>query len=334
MGFGAYTNTVVRLTDLAIVLLAGWLAYWWRFDSLWMIERYEWGLIVGVLLSALVLPNFGVYQSWRGRVQAVLVFRILSAFLVVGGTLTFILFFSKLGESFSRLWLSAWISGTAVLCVMLRLLAYPVVNRLRAQGRNRRSVMLIGDAHSCATAYHHLRDVPSAGFDVGRILLTDEDKDQELFGVPSEKYLPGSSIEHNEQEVWICLPLAQGETVKAVQSALSLSTGNVRYMPDMRDFRLINHNVSNVASLFLLDLSCSPMTGWSRLLKAAEDRLISFLILTLISPILAVVALGVKFSSPGPIFYRQERVGWNGDPFYMLKFRSMPVDVEKGGVQW
>lgn len=334
MGFGAYTNTVVRLTDLVVVLLVGWLAYWWRFDSLWMMERYEWGLIVGVLLSALVLPNFGVYQSWRGRVRAVLVFRILLAFLVVGGTLTFILFFSKLGESFSRLWLFAWISGTAVLCVMLRLLAYPVVNRLRAKGRNRRSVMLIGDAHSCATAYYHLRDVPSAGFDVGRILLTDEDEAQELFGVYSEKYLPGSSIEHGEQEVWICLPLAQGETVKVIQSALSLSTGNVRYMPDMRDFRLINHNVSNVASLFLLDLSCSPMTGWSRLLKAAEDRLISLVILALISPILAVVALGVKLSSPGPIFYRQERVGWNGGPFYMLKFRSMPIDAEKDGVQW
>lgn len=334
MGFGAYTSAVVRLTDLAVVLLAGWLAYWWRFDSLWMIERYEWGLIVGVLLSALVLPNFGVYQSWRGRVRAVLVLRILLAYLVVGGTLTFILFFSKLGESFSRLWIFAWISGAALLCVILRLLAYPIINRLRAHGRNRRSVLLIGDAHSCATAYYHLREVPSAGFDVGRILLTDEDEAQELGTVPSETYNPGVSIEHDEAEVWICLPLSQGETVKAIQSALSLSTGNVRYMPDMRDFRLINHNVSNVASLFLLDLSCTPMTGWSRLLKAAEDRFVSLVILALISPILVVVALGVKFSSPGPIFYRQERVGWNGRPFYMLKFRSMPIDVEKGGVQW
>ncbi|MDF9435903.1 undecaprenyl-phosphate glucose phosphotransferase [Chromohalobacter israelensis] len=334
MGFGAYTSAVVRLTDLAVVLLAGWVAYWWRFDSLWMIERYEWGLIVGALLSALVLPNFGVYQSWRGRVRAVLVLRIFLAYLVIGGALTFILFFSKLGESFSRLWIFAWISGAAFLCVILRLIAYPFINRLRAQGRNRRSVLLIGDAHSCATAYYHLREVPSAGFDVGRILLTDADEAQELSGVSSEKYNPGVSIEHEEEEVWICLPLSQGETVKAIQSALSLSTGNVRYMPDMRDFRLINHNVSNVASLFLLDLSCTPMTGWSRLLKAFEDRFISMAILILISPVLAVLALGVKLSSAGPVFYRQERVGWNGKPFYMLKFRSMPIDVEKDGVQW
>lgn len=333
-GFGAYTNVVVRLMDLAAILLAGWLAYWWRFDSLWMVERYEWGLIVGLLLSALVLPNFGVYQSWRGRVRALLIFRILSAFLVVGGTLTFILFFSKLGESFSRFWLFTWISGATVFCILMRLVTYPVINRLRAQGRNRRSVLLIGDAHSCATAYHHLREIPSAGFDVGRILITDEDEGHELGSVRNEKYCTGESIEHDEEEVWICLPLSQGETVKAIQSDLSLSTGNVRYMPDMRDFRLINHNVSNIAGLFLLDLSCSPMTGWSRLLKAMEDRFISLVILILISPILAAVAIGVRLSSSGPVFYRQERVGWNGKPFYMLKFRSMPVDVEKDGVQW
>ena len=83
-------------------------------------------------------------------------------------------------------------------------------------------------------------------------------------------------------------------------------------MPDMRDFRLINHSVSNVADLFLLDLSCSPMSGSARLLKRLEDIVLSSLILILISPLMVILALGVKLSSPGPVFYRQERVGLNG----------------------
>ncbi|HEC05861.1 MAG TPA: exopolysaccharide biosynthesis polyprenyl glycosylphosphotransferase, partial [Thiolapillus brandeum] len=52
------------------------------------------------------------------------------------------------------------------------------------------------------------------------------------------------------------------------------------------------------------------------------------------SPLMIVLAIGVKVSSPGPVFYRQERVGRNGKPFEMLKFRSMPIDTEKNGVQW
>jgi putative colanic acid biosynthesis UDP-glucose lipid carrier transferase len=84
-----------------------------------------------------------------------------------------------------------------------------------------------------------------------------------------------------------------------------------------------------------LDLRVSPMSEPANvLLKAIEDRLLSLLILLLISPVMLLLALGVKLSSPGPVFYRQERVGLNGKPFNMLKFRSMPVDVEKDGVKW
>lgn len=70
------------------------------------------------------------------------------------------------------------------------------------------------------------------------------------------------------------------------------------------------------------------------LCKSILDRTLAFLILLLISPIMLAVAVGVKLSSPGPVFYRQERVGWNGKPFDILKFRSMPADVEKSGVHW
>ena len=71
-----------------------------------------------------------------------------------------------------------------------------------------------------------------------------------------------------------------------------------------------------------------------RMVKWLEDKVLSSLILLLISPIMVLLALGVKLTSPGPVFYRQERVGLNSRPFNMLKFRSMPVDTEKSGVQW
>lgn len=333
-GFDAYSPSLVRLVDVAILLLAGWVAYMVRFGDVIMQERYLWALPLGAMFGLLVLPNLGIYQSWRGKVGGLLVLRLALGYFIIGAILALVLFLSKSGASFSRLWVGLWITGACFLSIMTRALSYPVLNRLRMSGRNRDSVLLVGDAHSCATAIAHLAAHPSAGFDVRRVLIVDDDPHNELKGIAYEPYRVSTPIEHDEREVWICLPLSRGETVKAIQSSLSLSTGNVRYMPDMRDFRLINHSVSNVADLYLLDLSCSPMSGGARLLKRVEDIVLSGVILLLISPVMAALALGVRLSSPGPVFYRQERVGLNGQPFMMLKFRSMPVDVERHGVQW
>ena len=135
-------------------------------------------------------------------------------------------------------------------------------------------------------------------------------------------------------EVWLALPLSDETAIKNALHALRHSTAAIRFAPDMFTLRLINHGVSDVLGVPMFDLSTSPMTGMNQLVKWLEDKVLSSLILLLISPIMILLALGVKLTSKGPVFYRQERVGLNGKPFHMLKFRSMPVDTEKSGVQW
>lgn len=71
-----------------------------------------------------------------------------------------------------------------------------------------------------------------------------------------------------------------------------------------------------------------------KIIKRIEDIVLSVIIFILISPIFLVIAIGVKITSPGPVFYRQTRVTLNNKKFEMLKFRSMPVNVEKDGIQW
>jgi putative colanic acid biosynthesis UDP-glucose lipid carrier transferase len=333
-GFSIYTTEFVRMVDLLIVFLAGWWAYWLRFGIWDMSERYLWGLTLGGLFALVVLSSFNIYRSWRGQVRVQLVFKLLSGYLVIGGLLALVMFLTKTGAHFSRIWVGLWMVSAISLSLLARAVAYPVLNRIRAKGSNRKSVLLIGDADVCSRAHRHLMDCPSAGFDVSRVLLTGDDRLEDLQSIACEHYNPGSIIEHDEEEVWICLPLSRGELARQVQKSLNFSTGNIRYMPDMRDFRLINHDLSSVAGLLMLDLSCSPMSFAARVVKVAEDRLLSLLILLAISPLLLILAAGVKLTSRGPVFYRQERVGLNGVPFMMLKFRSMPVDVERSGISW
>ncbi|MGS0467609.1 sugar transferase [Cobetia marina] len=333
-GYDAYTHIVARIADLLVVIVSAYLAYFIRFGTFDMIERYKWAMLLGVIIATIIFPYSRVYQSWRGKLRVLLVYRLSMSYLMIGAVLLVFAFFSARGDSFSRIWVFTWIfSGTCISC-LLRIGAYPVINHLRAKGKNRRRVLLIGDAHSCATAHEHIVRTPSAGFDISRVLLVNKDIDNELTESDYEFYRSGICIEHNEAEVWICLPIEEGRTVRKIQDDLSLSTSNIRYMPNMTDFRLINHNISTVADLYMLDMSCSPMTGWNRFVKASEDRVISALVLLLILPFLIIIAIAVKMTSRGPIFYRQERMSWNGTSFEMLKFRSMPMNAESNGVSW
>src|SRR5262249_22607947 len=75
----------------------------------------------------------------------------------------------------------------------------------------------------------------------------------------------------------------------------------------------------------------SPMVGLNRVLKAFEDRILAILGLTLASPVMLVLALGVKLSSPGPVLFRQRRHGWDGNLIVIYKFRTMRVHIECDG---
>ena len=136
-------------------------------------------------------------------------------------------------------------------------------------------------------------------------------------------------------QVWIALPLRAEARIREVLIAMRQTTSVVRFVPDIHSFHLLHHSVSEVAGLPLLTLTDSPHTGIDSTLKSLEDFVLASLLLLAGIPFWIAIAIGVKVSSPGPVFYRQERVTWNGQKFAMFKFRSMPEDVESGsGPVW
>ena len=129
-------------------------------------------------------------------------------------------------------------------------------------------------------------------------------------------------------EVWLCLPLNQGEAIKRVMYALRHHTVDVRYVPDLGDLPLLNHRISHIGGLYTLDISRSPMEGPARLVKRLEDLVLGLLITLLMLPVCAVIAIGIKMTSKGPIIFKQYRMGINGRRFKVYKFRSMEVHEE------
>jgi exopolysaccharide biosynthesis polyprenyl glycosylphosphotransferase len=101
----------------------------------------------------------------------------------------------------------------------------------------------------------------------------------------------------------------------------------------MYDILLGNVRMSEVYGAALIQIKQELMPKWERLLKRLMDVGVSLLLLIVLSPFFLYIYIRVKTSSPGPVFYRQERIGLNGKPFQLLKFRSMFVDAEKEGPQ-
>ena len=129
-------------------------------------------------------------------------------------------------------------------------------------------------------------------------------------------------------QVWIALPLRAENRVREILAQLREHTVEIRFVPDIFGFHLLNHSLTEVAGLPVLSLTATPMAGPGRVVKAIEDYLLGAAGFVVALPLMVLIAIGVKLTSPGPVLYRQARVTWNGERFDMLKFRTMPVNTE------
>jgi exopolysaccharide biosynthesis polyprenyl glycosylphosphotransferase len=104
----------------------------------------------------------------------------------------------------------------------------------------------------------------------------------------------------------------------------------VKIIPDMYDIMLGSVKMNHVYGTALIEIQRELMPKWQQIVKRGMDIIASLLCLIILSPLLIYIAIRVKMSSPGPIFYHQERIGMNGKPFTIVKFRSMFTGAENG----
>ncbi len=321
------TPYVVKLVDAALILVAAYLAlHARRFLDLptEMPVKFITGYDGLGLIGALLFTFFSgrVSGSWRAEQMPAMLAKLTARWCMVGGVLLLWLFAFKVSQEFSRAWFALWMVSAVALMWLGRIAIYLVLRSLREQGIGLRKLALVGSDAAIACLQARMYSSGWSGYEVSQVVNTDDTARLEALAVLSM------------DEIWITLPLGDSQAMQHALHAMRHSAASIRLVPDLLTLRLINHGMTEVMGVPMYDVSTSPMTGMNQLLKWLEDKVLSSLILTLISPVMLVVALGVKLSSPGPVFYRQERVGLNNRSFEMLKFRSMPVDVEKDGIRW
>ncbi len=330
-----HMHWLAKCADAVLIYLAGAFTFWAYFGyPIWQWERYQWMTTLSSLAAVYLFGACGVYRSWRGALRGRLFLRLVRSYAYLTALIVAYLYFTKAGHHFSRYWFGIWLSTACAACIITRLVAYAILNRLRGAGYNTRSIVLIGTQSACRDIYRSVRREPLAGYRIKQIRLTDAGEAHYNDIGDIRRYDAALDSEPPCDEIWLCLPLADAHAVADILDALKYSTANIRYIPDLRDIRLINYRASHLVGHYALDLSISPMHGGKRLAKWLEDKTIAALALILLAPLLLLVALWIRLTSGSPVFYRQERVGWNGDTFNIIKYRTMPVDNEKSGSTW
>lgn len=329
---------IVVVLDAASVLLSGFFAWWLILPNTQEPLIYVVLALTGVIFWSVLAPLIGVNQWLKFGSNLDWIVNLLAA-LAVAALLTVILLWAfKLAEEFSRLWLVAWFSTNFILLVTWRIMFFSLLKQQRMKSGNATKVIIVGAGRLGQSILSKIQESAWIGLTVNAFF----DDAAEKVGIAVSQVPVFSAenlsewLESNEvDEIWFALPLRAEPRLQQLLHELRHTTANIRYVPNLSGLRLLNHAPREVLGFTMLDLSVSPMSEpFNRWIKVLEDKALAGLILLSISPLMLFVALGVKLSSPGPVFYRQERVGLNGKVFDMLKFRSMPVDVEKDGVQW
>jgi exopolysaccharide biosynthesis polyprenyl glycosylphosphotransferase len=324
-----YTSAVVAGDVLAVVTSAG-------LYSLWGSAGDGSVLVAGMLVALATGTALRAARAWEPSVlgQGSLEFsRLLRGFVGAGVTVGLVGLALELPES--RPWTFGVLPIAGALSVASRMILRKRLHRLRGTGKAMAWVLAVGTAEAVAALVDGTRRAPHYGWRVAGVCTpTGAGTD----GGPTVGEVPVVGDLDTVAE----LALAGGYDVVSVgqapgwtplrlqQLAWDLEGGRIQLVvdPGLMEIAGPRLHVANVDGLALLHLSHPSFAGVPKLLKGAFDRLIAFLILLLIWPLMLGLAIAVR-TDGGPAFFRQTRIGRGGEEFTVLKFRSMVVDAER-----
>jgi len=294
-------------------------------------DEYRILAVVIFLLMVIIYNMVGVYRHQNARNDYI------SSLLQAWGSLVLLLaifgFVTKTSEDFSREVILTW-SLTGFVGQFLIYFAYR--RSLKNTGVERIPTLIVGAGdlgHHIAT--HINRNQWSSDRVVGVVddddHLADTWKDINVPHLGHIARINRIVKDKHVRRVYIAMPMTESASVKTLATGLVEANVDVIWAPDIFGVSLLNHAVKEVAGVPLISLSETPLVGGSALAKTLFDKSLAFLALAILSPFMVLFALLVKFTSKGPVLFKQKRHGWDGRELLIYKFRSMKVHEEKEG---
>ena len=338
--------TVFLILDLIAVESAFLFSYWLRFYS-------------GLMPAPLGIPDFTPYMVtslsllviWTGIFYALGSYdpirsksleddldRIVRG-VILGSLVMLSTAFFVRSVSYSRLFFALFAASSAILLTIGRMAGRRLLRRYLRRGSASMRVLFVGNTGMRARLEQTFRETPGLGLvAVGWLSDPDEHGNEEAAAT-----LPLGGIgdlesvvdEYRVDLVLLTLPFDQLHRVTLIAERIGERNVDVQFVPDMQRLHASRMRLREIAGIPFISVRQKGLTGMDRIIKRAFDLVVTSPLVILLAPVLALLAILVKLGSPGPVLYRQARLGRDNRSFEMLKFRTMRVDAEQeSGPVW
>ncbi len=290
---------------------------------------YHIAAVLGGLLTWAVMGALDAYRPWRGASLTSEGRVLLEGWPVVIGLLLAIGWLSKSTQVYSRIVALEWFALAPLVMLAAHIGGRLLLRHLRRLGHNYRSAIVIGSGELGFQLIERIQGADWMGIRI--VGCFDDDKRKQGMtnaGVPVLGHIDDAAAyvksEHIDR-VYIALPMRAQARIQKVFDTLQDTTASLYLVPDVLMFQLMDARMQEINGLPVFSLCETPLLGPFGLIKRLEDIVLATLILLLISPLMAAIAIAVRLTSPGPVLFKQRRYGLNGDVVVVWKFRTMTV---------
>lgn len=342
---------IYRIGDIISAFIAWFLFFIYRkklefpsisFDEIIQDNQLWYGLFTIPILWVLIYSIFDKYRDiYRYSRLETLKSTLFTTFIGV-----IILFFTVLKDdtvfqkaSYAQVLLALFIIHFGVTSIV-RMVILTIANRRLKAGLVSYNTLIIGGDKNAMDLYE---DMVGRPYSLGHKFIGFIDSNGNSTNILSKHLQKLGKIsdinqviyDNKIEEVIIAVETSEHDKLKSILDTLFDHTESllIKVIPDTYDIMIGTVKMNHIYGAVLIEIEQELMPNWQKVVKRGMDYAISFVALLLLFPVILYAMIRVKISSPGPIFYTQERIGLNGKPFDIIKFRSMGLEAEQNGPQ-
>ena len=331
-------NIILVLLDVLVFVASLASSFWLRFHTTLFgpigghlsLQSYLLFLVFAVIPTYLILYfAFGLYKPRRtyknifSEATQIIKVNIIAFFVLVA-----ILFIIN-QPNFSRIMLFLLAIIATFLGIIERFIIRSFLKKIRINNRNLKHILIVGDNDLAYSFAEKIRDNPYLGFSVNGFLGRSEHVGMKIAGsevIGAFGDLDDVLEKNRFDRVVLAIPLKYYYRINELVESCERVGIKAEIIPDYIRYFPAQPSVDMIEDIPIINIRYVPLDDeFNKFLKYSSDYIISIIAIVITSPIMVLTAIAIKLTSRGPIIFKQERIGHNGKPFMMYKFRSMKV---------